>query len=101
MLHRVWQCPCKLTSGVFGATEKWCKKVEEQKDEFACFWMRGLVPKTWTEANLWPESAPSIVGCMTCNPTSTPPTGQVAFIRRIPDSDLWAGALYDWTKTES
>ena len=26
---------------------------------------------------------------------------QVAFIRRILDSDVWAGALYDWTKTES
>ena len=68
MLHRVWQCPCNPTSGVFGATEKWCKKAEEQKDEFACFWMRGLVPKTWTEANLWPEFAPGIVGCMTWQP---------------------------------
>ena len=68
MLHRVWQCPCNPTSGVFGATEKWCKKAEEQNDEFACFWMRGLVPKTWTEANLWPEYAPGIVGCMTWQP---------------------------------
>ena len=68
MLHRVWQCPCNPTSGVFGATEKWCKKAEEQKDEFACFWMRGLVPKTWTEANPWPEDAPGIVGCVTWQP---------------------------------
>ena len=30
--------------------------------------MRGLVPKTWTEANLWPEYAPGIVGCMTWQP---------------------------------
>ena len=26
---------------------KWCKKAEEQQ-EFACFWVRGLVAKTWT-----------------------------------------------------
>ena len=47
MLHRVWQCPCNQTIGIFGATEKWCKKAEEQHNEFACFWMRGLVPKTF------------------------------------------------------
>ena len=86
--------PLQPTSGVFGGTEKWCKKAEEQKDEFACFWMRGLVPKTWTEANLWPEFAPGIVGCMTWQP-------DIYFSGRIPDSDVWAGALYDWTKTES
>ena len=48
-LHRVWQCPCNPARGIFGATDKWCKKTEEQKEEFACFWLHGLVPKAWTE----------------------------------------------------
>ena len=68
MLHRVWQCPCNPTSGIFGATEKWCKKAEEQHNEFACFWMRGLVPKAWTEANLWPDFTLGMVGYMTWQP---------------------------------
>ena len=67
-LHRVWQCPCNPASCIFGATDKWCKKVEEQKEEYACFWLRGLVPNAWTEANLWPEYTPGIVGCTTWEP---------------------------------
>ena len=47
MLHRVWQSPCNPTNGIFSATEKWCKKAEEQQ-QFACFWVRGPVPRTWT-----------------------------------------------------
>ena len=65
MLHRAGQCPCDPTSGIFHATEKWCKKAEEQHNEFACFWVRGLVPKALIEANLWPDFTLRIVGYMT------------------------------------
>ena len=68
MLHRVWLCPCNPKSGIFGATDKWSKKAEEKKEEYACFWLRDLVPKAWTEANLWPEYTPGIVECMTWEP---------------------------------
>ena len=47
MLRRVWQCPFNPTSGIFTATENWCEKAEEQQ-EFACLWVRGQVPRTWT-----------------------------------------------------
>ena len=68
MLQRAGQCPCNPTSGIFHATETWCKKAEEQHNEFACFWVCGLVPKAWTEANLWPDFTLRIVGYMTWQP---------------------------------
>ena len=68
MLHRVWECPCNPTIDIVGATEKWCKKAEEHHNEFACFWMRGFVPKAWTEPNLWPNFTLGIVGYMTWQP---------------------------------
>ena len=67
MLHRVWQCPCNPTDGIFNATEKWCKKAEQQQNEYACFWMRGLVPEDWilADRNGRPDSTLDMVGDMT------------------------------------
>ena len=70
MLHRVWQCPCNPTDGIFNATEKWYKKAEQQHNEYACFWMRGLVPEDWilADRNGRPNSTLDIVGDMTWQP---------------------------------
>ena len=49
MLRRVTpQCQCNPTGGMFSVTEKWRAKEEEQHTTAARFWMRGLVPTTWT-----------------------------------------------------
>ena len=47
MFHRVWQCRAN-TGEIFDKTQHLVQKATQAKDTFECFWLRGVVPRSWT-----------------------------------------------------
>ena len=47
MFHRIWQCRAN-TGEIFDKTQHLVQKATQAKDTFECFWLRGVVPRSWT-----------------------------------------------------
>ena len=47
MFHRVWQCRAN-TGEIFDKTQHLVQKATQAKDTIECFWLRGVVPRSWT-----------------------------------------------------
>ena len=47
MFHRVWQCRAN-TGEIFDKTQHLVEKATQAKGTFECFWLRGVVPRSWT-----------------------------------------------------
>ena len=47
MYHQVWQCRAN-TGEIFDKTQHLVQKATQAKETLECFWLRGLVPRSWT-----------------------------------------------------
>ena len=47
MHHRVWRCKAN-TGEIFDKTQHLVYEATQAKDTLECFWLRGLVPRSWT-----------------------------------------------------
>ena len=56
MHHRVWQCRAN-TGEIFDKTQHLFYKATQAKDTLECFWLKGLVPRSWplqdTKLGFW------------------------------------------------
>eukprot|EP00959_Pyramimonas_sp_CCMP1952_P098418 2057434-Pyramimonas_sp.AAC.1 len=76
-LHRAWLCPHNTGSPIFEASNGLVPSATSQSEPHACFWLRGMIPSTWTATPLpilsdgWESFGvdhPVGPGCITPNP---------------------------------
>ena len=73
MLHRAWQCPANDLLPACRKSNQLAKKAAIGAETLPCFWIRGIVPASWTA----PPSAP---------PKSADPGG--------PTNPIWDNSTY-------
>jgi len=49
--HRTWGCACNVGSRAYEASQVHVARAQVEHEAVPCFWLRGLVPKRWTEVS--------------------------------------------------
>eukprot|EP00959_Pyramimonas_sp_CCMP1952_P267693 5596832-Pyramimonas_sp.AAC.1 len=57
-LHRSWLCSCNVGSRAYDQSDNLTAEAVAQHESHACFWLRGIIPGSWTNVPP-PPSEPS------------------------------------------